>query len=163
MKTQNNGSTATLHDELTIERKFNLPVATIWKAWSDPESFKKWWGPKEYDCPSCSIDFKVGGKYLASMRSKKDGSEVWSTGRYQEIIPNQRIVYTDSFADSKGNIVDGAYYKMPAMPEETQVTITLREVGGNTFMTLRHEGIPEEMQDDCRKGWQSSFDKMEKI
>jgi len=163
MKTENDSSIATMHKELTITRAFNLPVATIWKAWSEPESFKKWWGPKEYDCPSCSIDFRPGGKYLASMRSKKDGTEVWSTGYYTEIIPQQKIVYTDSFADSNGNIVESGYYKMPAMPVETEVTITLEKADSNTIMTLRHKGIPEEMQDDCRKGWKSSFDKMATI
>jgi uncharacterized protein YndB with AHSA1/START domain len=163
MKTANDHSTATMQEALIITRTFSLTAATIWEAWSEPKSFKKWWGPKEYDCPFCSINFKVGGNYLASMRLKKDGTEIWSTGQYKEIIPQQKIVYTDSFADSKGNVVDAGYYKMPAMPVETQVTVTLQDIAGRTMMTLQHQGIPGEMQEDCRKGWQSSFDKMEAI
>lgn len=163
MKTENDITNDIMHQELIITRSFNLLPASIWKAWSEPESFKKWWGPKGYDCPTCSIDFTVGGRYLTSMRLKKDGTEIWSTGHYNEIIPQQKIVYTDSFADSNGNIVDAAYYKMPPMPVELQVTVTLQEIAGKTLMTLQHKGIPEEMQEDCRKGWQSSFDNMETV
>ena len=160
MATQNDSAIAERQQTLSIMRTLNLPLSTVWKAWTEAESLKKWWGPKEYTCPYCSIDFKVGGKYLASMKGA-DGTEIWSTGIYKEIVPQRKIVCTDSFADSKGNIVDATYYKMPAMPRELTVTVTLEEADGKTVMSLQHEGIPEEMQDDCRKGWQSSFDKME--
>ena len=160
MTTQNDNATAEKQKTLSIKRTFNLPLTTVWKAWTEPESFKKWWGPKEYTCPSCSINFKVGGKYLASMKGP-DGTEIWSTGTYKEIVPQRKIVYTDSFADSKGNVVDAAYYKMPAMPRQLMVTVSLEEADGKTTMSLQHKGIPEEMLDDCTKGWQSSFDKME--
>ena len=72
---------------VSIKRTFDLPLATVWKAWSDAESFKKWWGPTDYTSPNCTIDFKVGGKYLASMKGP-DGKETWSTGTYKEIVPN---------------------------------------------------------------------------
>ena len=145
---------------ITIKRVFNLPLDSLWKAWREPESCKKWWGPQEYTCPSCSIDFKVGGKYLASMKSA-DGKEIWSTGTYKEIIPKSKIVYTDSFADSKGNKVDASYYNMPAMQAELMVTVQFEDLGGKTNMTLEHVGLPEEIANDCIKGWQSSFDKLE--
>jgi len=160
MATQNDSATAERQQTLSIKRTLNLPLATVWKAWTESESFKKWWGPKEYTCPYCSIDFKVGGKYLASMKGP-DGTEIWSTGTYKEIVPQRKIVCTDSFADSRGNIVDATYYKMPAMPRELTITVTLEEADGKTRMSLQHEGIPEEMQEDCMKGWQSSFNKME--
>ena len=68
MATNNNISAPEKQEILTIKRTFNLPLTTVWKAWSDSESMKKWWGPEEYTCPDCSIDFKVGGKFLASMQ-----------------------------------------------------------------------------------------------
>ena len=145
---------------IAIERTFNLPISTVWKAWSEPESFKKWWGPEGYTCPDCTIDFEVGGKYLANMKAP-DGKDNWSTGTYKEIVPQKKIVYSDSFADSKGNKVPGSEYGMPEMPMETMVTVEFEEKGNETVMTLHHAGMPVSMVDDCTKGWQSCFDKME--
>lgn len=94
MTTSSESSIASKQKTVSITRTFNLPVDTVWKAWTEPESFKKWWGPKDYTCPSCTIDFKVGGKNLAAMRGP-DGKDIWSTGTYKEIIPQKKIVYTD--------------------------------------------------------------------
>lgn len=160
MANYNASATAEQQKTLVIKRVFDLPLSTIWKAWSQPESYKKWWGPKEFTCPYCAINFTTGGKYLSSMKGP-DGKEIFGTGTYKEIVPNKKIVYTDSFADSKGNVVPASYYNMPDMPLELTVTVTLEEKDGKTNMTLQHEGIPAEMFDDCTKGWQSSFDKME--
>lgn len=147
---------------ITINRTFNLPVETVWKAWSEPETLKKWFSPEEYTCPSSTIDFKVGGKYLNSMKGP-DGKEIWSTGTYKEIIAHKKIVHSDSFADSKGNIVSGSYYNMPGdWDKELKVTVEFEGVDGKTHMKLQHEGLPAEMADDCIKGWQSCFDKLEK-
>ena len=123
---------------LSVKRTFNLPLNTVWKAWTEPENFKKWWGPKEYSCPDCTIDFKIGGKFLASMKGE-DGKKIWSTGTYKEIIPQKKIVVTDSFADSKGNIVPASYYKMPGnWGLELQVTVEFEEVDGKTNLKMQH-------------------------
>ncbi len=145
---------------ISIERTFDLPISTVWRGWTEPESFKKWWGPKGYTCPSCTIDLKVGGKYVANMRSE-DGKDNWSTGTYKEIVPQKKLVYKDSFSDSKGNIVPGSEYGMPEMPMHSEVTVTLEEADGKTKMLLHHAGMPEKYADDCTKGWNSCFDKME--
>lgn len=154
--------TTTEKTAISIKRTFNLPLKTVWKAWSEVDSFKKWWGPKDYTCPHCTIDFKEGGKFWASMKGP-DGKETWSVGEYQEIVPMEKITYSDSFADNKGKIVPASYYDMPgewdlALP----VTIEFEEVDDDkTRMTLRHEGIPADMQEDCTVGWQQCFDKLE--
>ena len=161
MATNNSSSTAEQHKTITIKRTFNLPLATVWKAWSEEEGLKKWWGPKEYTCPDCSIDFREGGKFLASMLGE-DGKKIWSTGTYQEIIPMKKIVNTDSFADSEGNVVPASYYNMPGEWElALLVTVEFEEVNGKTEIRLKHEGLPSDMSDDCEKGWQSSLDKIE--
>src|SRR5512145_956811 len=90
--------------ELVITRVFDAPRELVWKAWTDPERFKLWWGPESFTAPACEIDLRVGGKYLACMRSP-EGQDYWSTGVYRDIVPMKRIVYTDSFADDKGNVV----------------------------------------------------------
>jgi len=149
---------------ILIQRSFELPVTEVWKAWTEPESFKKWWGPKEYTCPECRIDFKEGGKLFACMKDKKDGKMTWSTGIYREIIPYKKIVVTDSFSDRDGNIISAAQAGMPGnFPEESLITVEFEEHYGKTNLTLKHEGLPAELHDDCRTGWNSSLDKIEKM
>ena len=161
MTTNTDVFTAERQKTITIKRTFNLPLNTVWRAWSEPESLKQWWGPEGYTCPDCTIDFRVGGKYLNSMMGE-DGKKVWSGGVFREITPKNKIVYSDHFADEKGNIVQASYYQMPGeWPEELRVTVAFEEVGGKTNMTLKHEGLPVEMAEDCIKGWQSSFNKLE--
>ena len=153
---------ATEKKELIIHRVFNLPVRKVWQAWTEPESYKKWWGPKDYTCPSATIDFKTGGKHLSCMRSSK-GEEIWSTGVYKEIVPHKKIVMSDNFSDDKGNIRNAADYNMPGeWPNELLITLNFEEADGATKMKLKHTGIPDEMYDDCIKGWNESFDKLEK-
>jgi uncharacterized protein YndB with AHSA1/START domain len=157
-----NTSAAEKQKPIHIERTFDIPVSKMWRAWSEPESLKKWWGPEGYTCPSATIDFRVGGKYLASMKGE-DGNEIWSTGTYKEIIPFKKIVNTDSFSDSKGNIISAAELNMPGeWPQELLITVEFKEVDGKTQMKLEHKGIPQEMYEDCIAGWQSSFDKLER-
>jgi uncharacterized protein YndB with AHSA1/START domain len=147
--------------ELTITRVFDAPRALVWKAWTDPQQLMRWWGPKDYTSPFCKIDLRVGGKYLFCMRSP-EGQDYWSTGVFREIVPMERIVLTDSFADEQGNVVPASYYGMGEdFPQELEVTVTLEEVGDKTRMTLRHAGMPEgEMREQTRAGWNESFDKL---
>jgi uncharacterized protein YndB with AHSA1/START domain len=148
-------------NELVITRVFDAPVELVWQAWTDPEHFKHWWGPKHFTAPFCEMDFRVGGKYLNSMRSP-EGRDYWSTGVYQEIIPLKRIVYTDSFADENGNVVPATYYGFGAdFPLETVVTVTFEDQAGKTLMTLRHVGMPlGETAEQAGEGWRQSFDKL---
>lgn len=147
---------------ISIKRTLNLPLATVWKAFTEADSFKKWWGPHDFTCPECTIDFKVGGTYLACMQSKETGDKVWSAGSFLEIKDHKKIVYTDSFADSKGNKVPALFYKMPGeWPLELIVTLELEEIDDRTHISLVHEGIPEDMQSECITGWQQSLDKLE--
>jgi uncharacterized protein YndB with AHSA1/START domain len=147
---------------LVIERVFDAPRELVWKAWTDPEMFKRWWGPKDFTVPHCTIDLRVGGKYLYCMRGP-DGQDTWATGVYREIVPPERLVKTDSFADAQGNVVPATHYGMGAdFPLEMQVTVTFEEYQGNkTKMTLRHVGLPVgEMSEQTGAGWNESFDKL---
>ncbi len=71
-----NTNTAIGQKPIIITRTFDLAVTKVWQAWTEPESFKKWWGPKNFTCPYCSIDLKPGGKYLTCMLSY-EGAEFW--------------------------------------------------------------------------------------
>jgi uncharacterized protein YndB with AHSA1/START domain len=146
---------------ITITRVFDAPRDLVWKAWTDPEHLKRWWGPKNFTAPVSKIDLRVGGKYLSCMRGP-DGKDYWSTGVYREIVPLERIVVTDSFADEKGNVVPASYYGMAGdFPLELLVKVTFEELGDKTKMVLRHEGIPSGMMRELTEtGWSESFDKL---
>ena len=163
-------------DDLVIERVFDAPVEQVWRAWTEPEHVKRWWGPKDFTAPEVHIDFQEGGKYLFCMRSEmgpeqwKEG--IWSTGTYLKIVPMEKIVSTDSFSDEEGNIVPGTHYGMDdGFPLELKVTVMFEELkdnspgsgAGKTKFTLRHEGFPKTEIDLARQGWNESLDKLADI
>ena len=151
-----------LQNEIVIQRVFSLPITNVWQAFTQPEQFKKWWGPKDFTCPSSKMDARVGGKYLNCMRSP-NGKEYWSTGVVKEFIPEKKLVITDSFSDENGNIISASELGMPGdWPGELLITINLEEADGATKLRLIHEGVPAEMREECIQGWNESLDKLEK-
>jgi uncharacterized protein YndB with AHSA1/START domain len=143
---------------ITITREFDAPRELVWKAWTDPDLFARWWGPKNFTAPSIKMDVRVGGTYHWSMRNEQDGQEYWTTGTFREVDPPAKLAYTDSFADADGNKVPGSHYGMDNVPMETDVTVTLEDLGGRTRMTLHHAGLTEDM--GARDGWNESLDKL---
>ena len=151
--------------DLIITRVFDAPRERVWKAWTEPEQVKKWWGPRDFTAPHIDIDLQAGGKYVYCMRGAgPDGAfrDYWGVGIYKEIVQLKRLVYTDSFADEKGNVVPATHYGMaPDFPLEMLVTVTFETRGTGTIMTLHHEGMPSgEMADMTKEGWNGSFDKL---
>lgn len=148
--------------KLVIVREFEAPIELVWKAWTDEEHYKKWWGPENYSCPYCKIDLRVGGKYLFCMLSPK-GNEYWTTGEYLEIEAPVKLVYTDAFSDKDGNkLQPPSVVSSAKLPEEIKVTVLLIEKSGKTILTLVHEGIPEgELKQMAERIWNEAFDKME--
>jgi uncharacterized protein YndB with AHSA1/START domain len=147
---------------LVIERIFDAPRELVWRAWTEPALFMRWWGPRAYTAPACEIDLRVGGRWLSCMRSA-EGQDIWGVGTFREVVPLVRLVVTDSFADEHGNTVPAAHYGMPDdIPLEMLLTVTFEDAGeGKTKLTLRHEGLPAgEMVDGAGVGWNESFDKL---
>jgi len=146
---------------VAINRVFDIPIAKVWQALTTPEGFKKWWGPNGYTCPVSNIEARIGGKYFNCMRAP-DGKDNWSIGTVQELVPEKKLVITDSFADERGNIIPASKYGLPGnWPKESLITFELREADGATKLKLTHVGIPDEAHDDCKKGWNECFDKLE--
>ncbi len=147
--------------DIVINRVFDAPREHVWRAWTEPEYLKKWWGPNGYTTPMAEIDFRVGGKYVGCMRSP-EGKDTYTTGTYREIVKNERITVTDSFADEKGNPVSAKHYGFEGdFPMETRITVTFHEQNGKTRMTLTHVGIPAgKINDECKDGWNQMFDKL---
>lgn len=156
-----NDSTLT-SDAVVIERIFEAPVALIWQMWTRPEHFKKWYGPKGFTVPVAEMELRVGGKRLVCMASPDGSMRMWTTGEYTEIVPNERLVYTESPADEDGNPVSPAAMGMPeGYPATTVVTVSLEELGGRTKMVMRHAGVPAES--GAGGGWEQAFDKLAEV
>ena len=161
METRMQPTTETSEQELVIERTFDAPRKLVWEAWTQPERVRVWWGPKHFITPVYEIDLRVGGKFLLCMRSP-EGQEIWGTGVYREIVPQERIVATDNFADAEGRVVPASYYGMKAdYSQEMVYTVMFKEQGGKTRLTLKYVGIPPgEDLEMAQDGWIQSLDKL---
>src|SRR5215216_2678057 len=148
-------------DAIVIERIFDAPVDLIWQMWTQPEHFKNWYGPAGFTVPVAEMDVRIGGKRLFCMeRQSPDGSmKMWMTGEYTEIVPNERLVYTESPSDENGNLVSPSAMGMPdGYPVVTEVTVLLEELGGRTKMVMTHAGVPA--ASGAGGGWEQAFDKL---
>ena len=151
--------------EVVITRIFDAPREKVWKAWTEPEEVRKWWGPKDFSAPHIRIDFRVGGKFVYCMRGAGfDGAvkDFWNTGHHLEIVPMEKIVTALSFADEHGNPVPASHYGIPGKwPAQIMVTVIFEDVAGRkTKVTVREVGIPGVMTEFARLGWEQSFDKV---
>jgi uncharacterized protein YndB with AHSA1/START domain len=158
---RNSPATKPAERVLVITRVFDAPRSLVFKAWTDPEHVVRWWGPKGFTTPFCKIDLRLGGVFHYCMRSP-EGKDYWNTGVYREIVPLERIVCTDSFADEEGNVVPATYYGMSAdFPLEMLLMVTFEEHGGKTKLTLRHVGIPAGADsDNAQAGWNESLERL---
>ncbi|HYX38944.1 MAG TPA: SRPBCC domain-containing protein [Oligoflexus sp.] len=146
-----------------VDRTVNAPLAKVWQVWTDVESMKKWWSPKDYTAPVINSDFQVGGSFLYSMRSPK-GDMHWNTGKYTEIVPNQKIVSNMSFSDENGKIVPGSEVQVPGVwPDEISVSVEFKDVGGKTQILITEVGIPAIMKIPAKMGWEQQLDKFEAL
>jgi len=153
------GKSTISEEAVVIERILDAPVDLIWQMWTDPEHFKKWYGPKGFSVPVAEMDLRLGGKRLVCMASPDGSMQMWTTGEFVEILPNERLVYTESPADENGNVVPPSAMGMPdGYPVTTQVTVRLEDLDGRTKMVMRHAGVPAES--GAGGGWEQAFDKL---
>jgi uncharacterized protein YndB with AHSA1/START domain len=147
--------------ELVITRIFDAPRELVFKVWTEPEHMARWWGPKGYTIPFCTIDLRPGGVIHFCMRSP-DGIDVWCKGQYREIVAPERIVCTSAFSDGEGNLVPPTRYGLDAdWPVESLVTVTFEEYDGKTRLTLRQSGVPlTPERDGAIQGWSETFGRL---
>jgi len=146
-------------DAIVIERTFDAPVDLIWQLWTQPEHFKNWYGPQGFSVPVAEMDVRVGGKrrVCMEMQTPEHSMTFWTTGEYLEVVPNQRLVYTEIVADEDGNMVEGM--NDGDQPTITEVTVLLENLDGRTKMVMTHAGLPPEAE-GANEGWSQSFDKL---
>jgi uncharacterized protein YndB with AHSA1/START domain len=151
-----------MDNEIVITRVLDAPRSDVFKAWTDPERMKQWWGPNGFTMPYCKIDLRPGGRMHFCMRSA-DGQDIWCRGVYREVVEPERIVSTDSFSDKDGNVVAPSKYGMnPDWPAEALITVTFAEHDGRTKLTLRHAvgSAPAADREGCQVGWSESLDRL---
>ena len=164
-----------MENGVTIERIFDAPRELVWKAWTDPEIVMKWWGPEHFTSPSAKVDLKVGGKYIYAMHGPKGSKwdqDSYSAGVFKEIIPNEKLIVTDYFSDSEGNMIEPADAGIDGnFPKEMTMTILFEEVDppagrGKTKLSIIYqkpeteEQLQAMLKTGMKEGWSTSLDKL---
>lgn len=140
-------------DQILIEREFAAPAFLLWRAITEPELARRWWHANRGDITACEIDLRVGGKWRYAMRPF-GGEEFAFYGEFLEIVPNQKIVQTETFEP---------------FPEATATnTTTLSEHEGVTRLrTLVQHRTPEardmHIDSGMEPGMQDAFDLLEHV
>jgi uncharacterized protein YndB with AHSA1/START domain len=149
-------------ERMVVTRVFDAPRELVWKAWTDPKYVTQWWGPKGFTTPFCEMDFRVGGKFLYCMRAP-DGQEFWNGGEYHEIVPQEKIVSSMYFSDSKGNRVEPAHYGIEHDAVDGVHDVVLFEDIGNGQTKLTFIGN-ETMQNAIESGqWEGTKQILDKL
>jgi len=147
--------------DFIITRVIDAPRDIVFRAWTEAEGLLRWWGPRNFTTPYCTVDFRPGGVCLTCMRSP-EGRDYWNKGVYREIVEPVRLVITDCFADAEGNPVSPAEYEMPEWPQETLREVTFDEIEGSTKITM-HESVSEAIAKryQAPEGWNECLDRLE--
>jgi uncharacterized protein YndB with AHSA1/START domain len=149
-------------ERMIVTRVFDAPRELLWKAWTEPQYVMQWWGPKGFTAPHCEIDFRVGGKFLLSMRTP-DGWEGWNSGEYYEIVPYEKIVSSMYFSDSKGNKIEPEQLGIElAAIDDAHNVILFEDIGnGRTKLTfIGNETMLNAIQSGQLEGWAEQLEKL---
>jgi len=134
---------------LTITRVFDAPRELVFKAWTEPERFAQWFGGREATVPlsSVSMDVRPGGAWRATMFAGPDRTEIPWRGKFLEVAPPERLVFTIS--DQPGD-------------EAEVVTVVLTAQGGQTEMVFHQGGghLDEAGYAGAKAGWMTFFDEL---
>jgi uncharacterized protein YndB with AHSA1/START domain len=150
--------------EIILERVFDAPRELVFKAFSEAEHLKHWWGPRGWTLTVCNVDFRPGGIWHYCMKCIDEnqgdfyGFESWGKAVYKEIEEAEKIVYVDYFSDAEGNEAEG----MPS----TLVTMTFVEQEGRTKLISRGEYASAEalktvMEMGMEQGITETWDRLE--
>jgi uncharacterized protein YndB with AHSA1/START domain len=153
----------------TITRTFDAPRELVWKAWTEPKLFEKWFGPKGTTGQVKTFDLRPGGILHSSMKSP-GGPEMWAKFVYREVTPPSRLVWEHSFADAEGNLVRHPF--QAAWPLKLLSTVIFEEAGGKTRITLTWTPLDatetevkafEDGMAGMSQGWGGCFDQLDEF
>ncbi len=141
------GATGTVR----LHRVLRSKPERVYRAFLDADAMAKWLPPFGFTCKVRHMDARVGGTYKMSFTNFSTGNGHSFGGEYRELVPNERIRYTDSFDD-------------PNLPGEMATTVSLRQVSCGTELTIVQEGIPEAIPVEmCYLGWQESLEQLARL
>jgi uncharacterized protein YndB with AHSA1/START domain len=149
---------------LVLERVFDAPRELVFKMFSQPEHLVHWWGPRGWELPVCTVDFRPGGVWHYCMKcvdrnqGEFYGMESWGKAVYKRIVEPESIAYTDYFSDADGN-------ENEALPS-TEVTIDFIDLGGRTRIVSRSayvtaEALQKVMDMGMLQGITETWDRLE--
>ena len=136
---------------LTLSRHYPVAPEKVWRAWTDPQAVKRWWGPAPGEPVSLAeLDVRVGGRFRIVFGGP-DGKLHECAGTYKEVVPNKKLVFTWCWPNST--------------PERVSVvTIVFKDLNGKTELIFKHEQLfDEKVRDDHQRGWTGSLDKLEQF
>lgn len=123
----------------------------VYRAFVEPDAIASWLPPYGFLCTVHELDARVGGTHRMSFRNFTTGGSHSFGGAYLELVPGERLVYTDKFDD-------------PNLPGEMKVTVELKGVSCGTELTVVQEGVPDVIPpESCYLGWQDSLRKLAKL
>ena len=130
---------------IRLHRVLRTSPQKLYKAFIDPDAMNKWLPPNGFTGKVHQMDAKVGGQYRMSFTNFSSGKSHSFGGKYLELVPGERLVYTDKFDD-------------PNLPGEMRTTIALKKVSVGTELNITQEGIPDMIPAEmCYLGWQESL------
>ncbi len=125
---------AAVGPEFASEHDVDAPRDLVWKAWTEPDRLARWWGPAGFEMRVRSLDLRPGGVFHYSIRPP-NGREMWGRFVYREVVPQERIVFVNSFSDANCGVTRNPW--IAGWPLEVLNTLTLSEHDGKTKLTLR--------------------------
>jgi uncharacterized protein YndB with AHSA1/START domain len=135
-----------------LHRVLKAKAERVYRAFLDADAMAKWLPPYGFTCHVDHLEAKVGGTFRMAFRNFTTGNGHSFGGEYVELVPNERIRYTDKFDD-------------PNLPGSMHVTVALKSLPfGGTEVNVMQEGIPEMIPVEmCYLGWQESLEQLAKL
>ncbi|HEX6085373.1 MAG TPA: SRPBCC family protein [Thermoanaerobaculia bacterium] len=136
---------------IRLHRVLRANPERVYRAFLDPAAMAKWLPPFGFTGTVHEIKAEVGGSYRMSFTNFTSGKSHSFGGEYVELVPSEKIVYTDRFDD-------------PNLPGEMRTTVTLKPVSCGTDLTIVQEGVPEVIPAEmCYLGWQESLQQLAQL
>jgi uncharacterized protein YndB with AHSA1/START domain len=136
---------------IALHRVLATRPEKVYRAFIEADALAKWLPPNGFACVVHHLEATVGGTFKMSFRNFTTGKSDSFGGEYVELVPNERLRYTDKFDD-------------PNLPGDIQVTVTLKNVSVGTELNIVQEGLPDIIPlEACYLGWQQSLENLAKL